>query len=112
MAKWQRLSERLGHRGLLVVIAARVCYIVPYGLSNYLFGLTHIRARDAALGSIIGGLPISAGYVAVGARPVLLADWRFWTAVGGINLLLLGPVAVRYVVGRLRRRRVAPVEPA
>lgn len=105
MAKLQRLSERLGHRGLLVVVAARVCYVVPYGLSNYLFGLTNIRARDAALGSIIGGLPISAGYVAVGARPALLTDWRFWTAIGAINLLLLGPVGLRYFGGRLRRGR-------
>jgi uncharacterized membrane protein YdjX (TVP38/TMEM64 family) len=112
MAKLQRLSQRLGHRGLLVVIAARVCYVVPYSLSNYLFGLTHIRARDAALGSLIGGLPISAGYVAVGARPALLTDWRFWAAVVGINLLLLGPVAVRFVVARMRRRPVVPAGPA
>jgi uncharacterized membrane protein YdjX (TVP38/TMEM64 family) len=96
MAKFKRISERMGNNGLLVVLAARLCYVVPYGLSNYLFGITKIRARDAALGTVLGSLPVVAGWVAIGASPGVLVDWRFWAAIVAINLLLLVPLAIRY----------------
>jgi uncharacterized membrane protein YdjX (TVP38/TMEM64 family) len=102
MARFRRIAEGLGHNGLLVVLAARVCYVVPYGLSNYLFALTRIRGRDAALGTLLGGLPVVAGWVAIGARPAVLVDWRFWAVVIGTNVVLLAPLAIRYFA---RRRR-------
>jgi uncharacterized membrane protein YdjX (TVP38/TMEM64 family) len=102
MAKFRRLSEKMGHNGLLVVLAARLCHAVPYALSNYLFGITHIRARDVAVGTMIGGLPVVAGWVAIGASPGLLADWRFWAVIIGINVGLLVPLAIR---SRLTRRK-------
>jgi uncharacterized membrane protein YdjX (TVP38/TMEM64 family) len=104
MARFRRIAEGLGHNGLLVVLAARVCYIVPYGLSNYLFALTRIRGRDAAIGTLLGGFPVVAGWVAIGAWPAVLADWRFWAVIIGTNVVLLAPLAVRYW---MRRRTAA-----
>jgi uncharacterized membrane protein YdjX (TVP38/TMEM64 family) len=106
MARFRRITEGLGHNGLLVVLAARVCYVVPYGLSNYLFALTRIRGRDAALGTLLGGLPVVAGWVAIGARPAVLVDWRFWTVIVGTNVILLAPLAVRFFA---RKRRARPL---
>lgn len=100
MARFRRIAEGLGHNGLLVVLAARVCYVVPYGLSNYLFALTRIRGRDAAIGTLLGGFPVVAGWVAIGARPAVLADWRFWAVIIGTNVVLLAPLAVRYFARR------------
>ena len=66
--------------------------------------------RDCEVGSMaIGGEPDAIWfnaqrellYVAIGAR--VLRDWRFWTALLGVNLLLLTPLAYRY-----RRNRTAP----
>lgn len=105
--KFHRLSEAMGHNGLLVVLAARLCYAVPYGLSNYLFGLTGIGVRDTIVGTVLGLFPVAAAYVCVGARPGLLADWRFWAVVVGVNALLLSPLVWRYFY--LKRKRRAAV---
>lgn len=105
LSAFRRIGEAMGHNGLLVVLAARLCYAVPYGLSNYLFGLTGIRSRDVALGTMLGNIPVAAGWVAIGAEPALLTDWRFWAAVIGVNLLLLSPLALRY--SYLKRKRGA-----
>ena len=47
MAKLRKLEENLGHNGLLVVMAIRLTHVVPFGISNYLLGLTTITLMDA-----------------------------------------------------------------
>lgn len=66
-ARFQRLAAQLGNHGFAVVVASRLLFVLPYGLGNYLVGLTGIKARDAALGTLVGNLPIVAVYVAIGA---------------------------------------------
>lgn len=56
----------LGRNGLLVVFICRLSYPIPYGVSNYLFGLTGIKRRDIAIGTALGGVPVYAGWVAAG----------------------------------------------
>ena len=85
----------LGRNGLLVVFICRLSYPIPYGVSNYLFGLTGIKRRDIAIGTALGGLPVYAGWVAAGARPDWLSHWEFWAIVIGINLLVLTPLLLR-----------------
>ncbi len=92
----RRLDRRLGRNGLLVVMAVRLCYVLPFGLSNYLFGITRMTVRDAALGSLLGGFPAIAVYVAIGVDPRLLTSPRFIVTVAGVNVLLLLPLALRY----------------
>ena len=43
--------------------------------------------------------------MAVGARPWLLKDWRFWTIVAGVNLLLMAPLAAYYIYSTRRQRK-------
>ncbi|QOV92180.1 TVP38/TMEM64 family protein [Humisphaera borealis] len=85
----------LGRNGLLVVFICRLSYPIPYGVSNYLFGLTGIKRRDIAIGTALGGVPVYAGWVAAGARPDWVSRWQFWVIVVGINLLLLTPLVLR-----------------
>ncbi len=85
----------LGRNGLLVVFICRLSYPVPYGVSNYLFGLTSIKLRDIAIGTAFGGIPVYAGWVAAGARPDWVTKWEFWAIVIGVNLLLLTPLLIR-----------------
>jgi uncharacterized membrane protein YdjX (TVP38/TMEM64 family) len=98
------LAEKLGHNGFLVVMAVRLMHINPFGLSNYAMGLTRIRAREAAIGTLLGNIPAVAFYVGVGGgyRP-----WKNWHFTGGlvlVNILLLIPLALRYYKPQWFRR--------
>lgn len=93
----KRAIDVLGRNGLLVVFVCRLSYPVPYGVSNYLFGLTGIRYRDIAIGTAFGGIPVYAGWVAAGARPEWVTRWEFWAIVVGVNLTLLIPLIIRTI---------------
>ncbi len=62
-----RLSHKLSSSGLLAVITVRVVPVAPFSVINLIAGVSAIRTRDFALGTLVGMLP---GVVAV----VLLAD--------------------------------------
>ena len=91
----ERVMAGVDRNGLLVVLICRLSYPVPYGISNYLFGLTGIKLRDIAVGTALGGAPVYAGWVAAGARPDWIGRWEFWAVVIGVNLLILGPLLIQ-----------------
>jgi uncharacterized membrane protein YdjX (TVP38/TMEM64 family) len=95
-AKLRDLDEKMGHNGLLIVMAARLMHFIPFGASNYLFGVTRITPMDVALGTILGNAPMITLEVAIGAGRHPYRDWRFITALTVVNILLLVPVALRY----------------
>jgi uncharacterized membrane protein YdjX (TVP38/TMEM64 family) len=95
--KLRSLDEKLGHNGFLLVMAVRVMHVLPFGISNYAFGLLSITAADVLIGTILGGIPGVLLYVGVGAHPHIVADWRFMTAMVIINIILIVPVALRYL---------------
>jgi uncharacterized membrane protein YdjX (TVP38/TMEM64 family) len=97
MQKLKSLDETFGKNGLLVVMAVRLCHVLPFGLSNYAFGLTTMRASDIALGTVMGGLPAITVYVAMGTGGRPLTDWRFVTGLVFINAMLLVPLGVKYL---------------
>ena len=101
-AKLQRINEQLGHTGLYVVMGIRLCHMLPFGLSNYLFGLTTITVADVALGTFGGGMPAVGIYVILGAGRA--KDWHPWAFIATINVLLLIPLIRRY----LNRRQTPP----
>jgi uncharacterized membrane protein YdjX (TVP38/TMEM64 family) len=95
-AKLRDLDEKMGHNGLLIVMASRLMHFLPFGVSNYLFGVTRITLPDVVLGTILGNAPAVSFYVAVGAGWQPLRDWRFMSTLAVLNVLLLVPVALRY----------------
>ena len=104
MAKLHSLNEKLGHNGLLVVMGIRLCHVLPFGLSNYLFGLTPITVMDVLIGTLAGNLPTIAVGVALGVGPHLLREWQFWTVLATTNIVLLIPLALRYLKPHWFRR--------
>jgi uncharacterized membrane protein YdjX (TVP38/TMEM64 family) len=95
--KLRRLDEKLGHNGLLVVMAVRLSHVIPFGLSNYVFGLSRISTKDIAVGSFLGGFPAASLYATLGANRHLLRDWRYDVSLICVNLLLLLPLLLRYL---------------
>ncbi|MGN6085571.1 VTT domain-containing protein [Trinickia sp.] len=52
-----RLSERLGERGIVTVIVLRLLPIAPFTIVNLVAGASHIRLRDFMIGSVLGMAP-------------------------------------------------------
>jgi uncharacterized membrane protein YdjX (TVP38/TMEM64 family) len=94
--KLRALDEKMGHNGLLIVMASRLMHFLPFGVSNYLFGITRITLMDVILGTFLGNAPAIAFYVAVGAGLHPLRNWRFMVCLTIVNILLLVPVVLRY----------------
>jgi len=51
------LSQRMGRRGILTVVALRVVPVAPFAVVNMVAGVSHIRLRDFLIGSLIGLTP-------------------------------------------------------
>jgi uncharacterized membrane protein YdjX (TVP38/TMEM64 family) len=52
-----RLSERIGERGIATVIVLRLLPIAPFTIVNLVAGASHIRLRDFMIGSVLGMVP-------------------------------------------------------
>lgn len=62
----QRIEGFLKDRGWIAVMEARIVPGLPYGLVNYAAGLTTLRFRDMALGTVVGAAPKVFAYTALG----------------------------------------------
>ena len=52
-----RLSERIGARGIVTVMVLRLLPIAPFTIVNLVAGASHIRLRDFLIGSTLGMVP-------------------------------------------------------
>jgi len=72
--KFAAMAEAVKQDGFKIVILLRLCPLFPTIMLNYLLGLTRVRLRAYAAGTLIGMLPrtIVVTYIGSGARS--LAD--------------------------------------
>ncbi len=95
-----RLSRRLGQRGLLTMVAVRLLPVAPFTVVNMVAGASHIGARDFLLGTLLGMAP---GTIAVG----MFVD-RIAAAVsepGAATFAILAGVLALVIAGALVLRR-------
>ena len=110
-AAWSRtaaLLERAGNGGWRMVAVLRLVPVIPHSLTNFALGLTGVRLRAYALGSLLGQLPLTIAYTdfgAAGGRALLAgADWKkaaLWPTVIGLTVLAQS-LAFPLVMRRLR----------
>lgn len=101
----QTLDAEIQQGGLFYIFAIRLLPIIPYGIVNFVAGLTSISVRDYLLGTVLGTVPGILPFVMIGAGI---------QAIGKGDLL---PLTVAFaLVGILvggatwyRRRRQSPV---
>jgi uncharacterized membrane protein YdjX (TVP38/TMEM64 family) len=62
----QGLDTFLEKNGAVAVMESRIVPFLPYGVVNYSAGITRLRYRDMALGTVIGAAPKVFAYVALG----------------------------------------------
>ncbi len=103
-----RLSRRMGKRGIATVIFLRIVPVAPFTIINLVAGASHISLRDFVIGTLFGLLP---GIIALAAftdgiqrtlrRP---ADENLiWLAVVVAAILIGGWLIRRFLVNRPAR---------
>ena len=96
-----RARAWIAERGVLAVIVARVAPI-PSGIVDYAGGLTTMPLRTFVAGSLLGFVPRTFAYVAVGES---LNDLRSTTMLAAFALVLAVFAAGALIVRRDRRAR-------
>jgi uncharacterized membrane protein YdjX (TVP38/TMEM64 family) len=74
LEKWFRRSDRIealdevvGEQGLKIVALTRLAPVLPFNVLNYAYGVTRVRFRDYALGTLVAMIPFTVAYVVLGS---------------------------------------------
>jgi uncharacterized membrane protein YdjX (TVP38/TMEM64 family) len=70
----QAVDHAIASTGLRIVMLMRVAAFLPHNLLNYFFGLSRVRVRDFALGTLVGFMPLLLVQVYVGSVTRSAAD--------------------------------------
>jgi uncharacterized membrane protein YdjX (TVP38/TMEM64 family) len=101
----RRFDGFLERRGFFAVLYVRLVPGIPYNLVNYGAGLTKLRFRDMAAGTLIGTAPRTFAYVALGGN---LSNLGSPQAIAALVLLvviaIVGLVVARRQIAAERRR--------
>lgn len=100
-ARLRPLLDRVAAGGWRAVAVLRLIPVVPHSLANYGLGLTRVRFGAYTLGSLLGQLPMTIAYVAVGTAGERViqggAGWLTPTSIAAaaLGLSLLIPLVIR-----------------
>lgn len=62
-----QVEQAVADRGMLAVAASRMIPIIPFCLANYIFGTTSVRFLPFVAGTVLGALPATLAYAALGS---------------------------------------------
>ncbi|MGE5275486.1 MAG: TVP38/TMEM64 family protein [Acidobacteriota bacterium] len=116
-ARFAAIDRAIGRQGWKMVALLRLSPLLPFGLSNYLYGLTPVRWAPYVLASWLAMLPQTALYVSIGAAGASLEAGsaratRQWVPIG---IGIAATAAAAAVLARAARRELArnfPPSPA
>lgn len=88
--KWVAIDRSIAKEGLKVILLLRLSPLLPFSLSNYLYGITSVDLRSFSIGTLLGFAPGTFGIVYAGsagkaifdAENGISAPWYVY-AVGG-----------------------------
>jgi uncharacterized membrane protein YdjX (TVP38/TMEM64 family) len=108
--EFDKLDHAIAARGGWIVFLVRLSPVFPFVYVNYLFGLTAIPAATYAVATILGMIPATIVYVALGASAGAAASGQAasWSTAH-IAVTVLGVAAaivVSFVVARIATRAV------
>jgi len=108
-AEFEAIDRAVGENGWKIVALLRLSPLVPFSLSNYLYGLTSVRFAPYVLTSWLAMIPATLVYVSLGAAGRSVGAGAHRTP-GEWALLAAGiaaTVAVTITVTRIARRELA-----
>jgi uncharacterized membrane protein YdjX (TVP38/TMEM64 family) len=107
--KFEAIDRAIGENGWKVVGLLRLSPIVPFSVSNYLYGLTSVRLLPYLLASWVGMLPATVLYVSLGAAGRSAGEekggrspWEWALLAAG----LLATAAVTVLLTRIARKQL------
>ena len=65
--RWNAVDAEIRQGGLFYIFAIRLLPIVPYGIVNFVAGLTSIEFKDYVIGTLLGTVPGVLPFVMMGA---------------------------------------------
>ncbi len=110
--RFEAIDRAIGKEGWKVVALLRLSPLVPFSLSNYLYGLTSVRLAPYVVTSWVAMLPATVLYVYLGAAGRTIGEktgrspWE-WALLA---LGLAATVAVTVLLTRVAKRELAKVE--
>jgi uncharacterized membrane protein YdjX (TVP38/TMEM64 family) len=96
----RRAEDFLTRHGTVAVMESRIVPLLPYGVINFSAGLTTLRFREMALGTVAGASPKVFAYTALGGSLTNLGSPEGFVAIALLVALALAGVL-------LVRRRLA-----
>ena len=103
----ERFLER---NGAVAVMESRIIPLLPFAVVNYAGGLTTLRYRDMALGTVVGATPKCFAYAALGGSLSDLGAPEVKVAIALI--VLLGVAGALLVRKQVRDDRARATDPA
>lgn len=108
--RFRAMDRAIGREGFKVVLLLRLSPLLPFAISNYLYGLTSVNLFPYVAGSWLGMLPGTVAYVSAGAAVGALSDLS--AEKGGVNpyLVVLGLVATIGALSTIGRLATNAIE--
>ena len=107
---FETLDHAIAAQGGRIVFLVRLSPVFPFVYVNYLFGLTAIPARTYLVTTILGMIPATVVYVALGASAGAAAtgDAETWSTARIVFTIVgaVAAVAVSFIVARIATRAV------
>lgn len=104
--RWQAMDLEVQRGGQFYMFAVRLIPVMPYGLVNFVAGLTSVSFKDYLLGTSIGTVPSVLPFVLLGSSGVrAIRTGEIWPLL--LALALTG-ILVGGSTWYQRRRRVEP----
>jgi phosphatidylserine/phosphatidylglycerophosphate/cardiolipin synthase-like enzyme/uncharacterized membrane protein YdjX (TVP38/TMEM64 family) len=101
--RFQRVSRRLGGRGILATAAVRLVPVAPFGLVNLIAGASHVRMRDFLCGTALAMAPGTALLVFASDRALRAVAAPDPTSVLAAIAALAGAAGVAVLLRRVSR---------
>lgn len=89
-----RLDALVTRYGFAAIVLVRLIPLIPFTVINYAAGLTSIGFRPYALATVVGIIPGTLAYVALGAFGTSPTSWEFLLAIVVFAALTVGGVLV------------------
>src|SRR5436190_15097721 len=114
--KFREIDSAIGKQGAKLIFLLRLSPVIPFNLSNYLYGLTGVKFWPYVLASWIGMMPGTFLYVYIGTASqaaisaaaggeAVQHGWQYWTFISiGLAATIVVTVWVTKIArGALRR---------
>src|SRR5436190_23373505 len=116
--KFRNIDNAIGKQGAKLVFLLRLSPVIPFNLSNYLYGLTGVKFWPYVLASWIGMMPGTLLYVYIGTAgkaavsaaaggEAMKHGWQYWTFM---SLGLAATIVVTIWVTKIARHAVRKTE--